>query len=411
MNIKVRILLFVKVFVRHMKFIVTDQGLVLFFLFLPLVYPVIYSLIYNPELVRDVDVVVVDNDRTAASRELTRKFDATQEARVIGYAASLSEARQAMNEHKCYAILEIPSGYDRTLGRGGSSPVILYCDMSLMLRYRSLLVGITNVQSALGTEIQAAEISSAIPDGASYVTGDLMPISSIAMGNIESGFDSFIMPGVIIFILHQCIILAVGMMGGTMRDRPQLYGFNPLLRRPPVLTAQLANALCCIIILAAPMAYIIHYVPLMFRFPMAGNIWEIMAFLMPMVIGAIFLGDCVQGLCRQREDIFIIWVVTSVLLLFLSGLTWPRSAMSPLWRFVGDLIPATWGMEGFIKMNANGATLSQVSHAYVMEWVLCIGYGILAYLVRRFVTLRTVRRSYLRLFPARPIANASPSEQ
>lgn len=399
MNLKVRILLFIKVFVRHFKFIITDQGLVLFFMFLPLVYPVIYSLIYNPELVRDIEVVVVDNDRTAASRDLTRKFDATQEIKVTGYAASLSEGRRAMNEHKCYAIIEIPSGYDRTMGRGQSAPVIMYCDMSLMLRYRSLLVGATNVQSAVSTEIQAAEVSAVVPDGASYMVGDPMPIASIAMGNIESGFDSFIMPGVIIFILHQCIILAVGMMGGTMRDRPQLYGFNPLLRRPPLLTAQIANALCCIIIMAAPTAYIVHYVPLMFSFPMAGSIWEIMAFLLPMIIAAVFLGDCVQGLCRQREDIFIVWVVTSVLLLFLSGLTWPRSAMSPFWRLVGDLIPATWGMEGFIKMNANGASLAQVSRAYIMEWVLCIGYGILAYCVRRFVTLRAVRRSYLRLFP------------
>lgn len=399
MNLKARILLFIKVFVRHMKFIVTDPGLVLFFMFLPLVYPVIYSLIYNPEVVRDVEVVVVDNDRTAASRELTRKFDATQEARVIGYAASLSEARRAMNEHKCYGILEIPSGYARSLGRGESTPVILYCEMSLMLRYRSLLVGATNVQSAIGAEIQAAEVSDIVPGGASYMVGDPMPISAVAMGNIESGFDSFVMPGVIIFILHQCIILAGGMMGGTMRDRPQLFSFNPMLRRPPILTDQIVNVLCCVIIMAAPMAYLVYYVPLMFSFPMAGNIWEIMAFLLPMVIGAVFLGDCVQGLCRQREDIFIVWVVTSVMLLFLSGLTWPRTAMSPLWRFIGDLIPATWGMEGFIKMNTNGASLAQVSHEYIMEWVLCTGYGILAYMVRRFVTLRAVRRSYLRLFP------------
>ena len=100
----------------ELKDIFHDQGVILFFLFLPLVYPVIYSLIYGPELVRDVDVVVVDNDRTPLSRELVRDFNASEGADVIGYAAEMGEARHAMNSHECYAILEIPEGFARNIG-------------------------------------------------------------------------------------------------------------------------------------------------------------------------------------------------------------------------------------------------------------------------------------------------------
>ena len=64
-----------------------DPGIVLFFLFLPLAYPVIYSLIYNPEVVRNVPMVVIDNDRSAESRKLVRMLDATEEVWVRGYAA------------------------------------------------------------------------------------------------------------------------------------------------------------------------------------------------------------------------------------------------------------------------------------------------------------------------------------
>ena len=42
-----------------------------------------------------------------------RNIDACREARVIGYAADLNEARHAMNSHKCYAILEIPEGFGK----------------------------------------------------------------------------------------------------------------------------------------------------------------------------------------------------------------------------------------------------------------------------------------------------------
>ena len=59
--------------------VVHDGGIILFFLFLPLAYPVIYSLIYNPEVVRDVKTVVVDHDRSSLSREFVRNMDATQQ--------------------------------------------------------------------------------------------------------------------------------------------------------------------------------------------------------------------------------------------------------------------------------------------------------------------------------------------
>ena len=53
------------VYCREFKLVIHDPGILIFFIFLPIVYPVIYSLIYNPEVVRDVKMVVVDNDRSA----------------------------------------------------------------------------------------------------------------------------------------------------------------------------------------------------------------------------------------------------------------------------------------------------------------------------------------------------------
>ena len=57
---------------REFKLIKGDAGVLIFMLLLPLAYPIVYSLIYNPELVREVQLVVVDNDRTPLSREMKR---------------------------------------------------------------------------------------------------------------------------------------------------------------------------------------------------------------------------------------------------------------------------------------------------------------------------------------------------
>ena len=84
------------------------MGLLLFLCFLPVVYPLVYSLIYNPELVKDVPMVVVDNDRTPPrGNSRARSTPATRH----GCAAMppiWNEARRAMAGRDCYAIPRFP---------------------------------------------------------------------------------------------------------------------------------------------------------------------------------------------------------------------------------------------------------------------------------------------------------------
>ena len=388
------------VYCREFRLVLKDQGVLIFFLFLPLAYPIIYSLIYNPELVRDVKMIVVDHDRSAMSRELVRNLDATQEAWVIGYAPDLLEARRAMADKKCFAILEIPEGFGRHIGRGEQGNAALFCESSLLLRYRGFLVAATNVSQAMGAEILTEKINEIAPLATTITDGDLMPIKNITMGNIESGFDSFIMPGVLILILQQSIILAAGMAGGAKRERPSLIGYNGANEAPSVAMTMFGQMLCYVTIMAVPAIYIVHYVPLMFAFPMEGNFWEILAFIFPMCVASVGLGFCLQGIIWERESVFVIWVVTSVIFLFLSGLTWPRYAMSPFWHFLGSCVPATWGVEGFIRMNTNGASLAQVHDDYVHLWILAGVYIVLAYCVQRWVVRPSIfkrDRSYDRI--------------
>lgn len=377
--------IFLKTYVRELKLIISDIGIILFLAFLPLAYPIIYSLIYNPELVRDVRMVVVDHDRTALSRELTRNLDATQEIRVIGYATDLGEAKEALHSHDCYGILEIPEGFEKKVGRGESSNAVLYSDMSLLLRYRGFLVACTNVTQTMGSKLLTENLGNTIPMAQTLVTGDPMEVENVALGNLESGFDSFIMPGVLVLILQQCLVLAVGMSGGAKREKPWKFFHTEAKKNGDVLMSMLGEGLAYLTIMVLPTVYILHYVPLMFSFPMAGDPWEIMLFILPMLIASIALGHCFQGLCRERESVFILWVVTSVAFLFLSGLTWPRFAMPGVWKALSDLVPATFGVEGFIRMNTNGASLAQVRGDYISLWILAAAYTAAAFLIQKFV--------------------------
>ena len=374
-----------RVYCHEFHLVLKDQGIIIFFLFLPLAYPLIYSLIYNPELVKDVDMVVVDHDRSSLSRRVVRMMDACDEARVIGYAADLSEARRAMNEHKVYAILEIPEDFGKKVGRNETANAVLYCDMSLLLRYRGFLVASTNVMQEIGSELLSEDINRIAPMADTVVDGDLLPVNDISLGNIRNGFDSFIMPCVLILILQQCLMLAIGMAGGARMENRKIVGYNPVNMTRSTLLTMIGQSLCYITIIAVPTVFLIHYVPLMFRFPMAGSLLDEVMLLTPMVIATCGMGYVYQACVREREEVFISWVFTSLVFLLLSGLIWPRYAMPEVWRALSAICPATWGVEGFVKINSNGAALWQVRTEFINLWILAAAWWTAGWAVRRWI--------------------------
>lgn len=54
-----------------------DKGILIFILFVPLAYPLLYSWVYTNEVVREVPAAVVDDSRTPQSRAFIRMVDAT----------------------------------------------------------------------------------------------------------------------------------------------------------------------------------------------------------------------------------------------------------------------------------------------------------------------------------------------
>lgn len=392
------------VYTREFVLTVHDGGLLLFFVFLPFAYPVIYSLIYNPEVVREVPVIVVDHDRTPMSRKTVRMFDACEQAWVRGYSPNLTEAREAMNRGECYAILEIPEGFERKIGRQETGNAVMYCEMSLLLRYKALLVAATNVMEEMGSELMTETVNRVAPLAGTITDGNLLPINNASLGNIKNGFDSFIMPVVIMLILQQCIVLVVGMAGGAKHENPKLVHYNPDNITKSTLGTMIGQALCYITILFLPVIFMIHYVPLIFKFPMAGDLLQILAFLLPMALASIGMGFVFQAVVTERESVFVSWVVTSLFFLLISGAIWPRYDMPAFWRGLGAIFPGTWGVEGFIKMNGNGARLWQVGTEYINLWILAAGWWLAGWCCQKWVVhpeimrMQNIRESVARSF-------------
>ena len=79
---------------RELGLLFRDSGVLIFCLAVPLGYPLLYAYIYTTELMREVPVTVVDDCKTALSREFVRKLDATQWVKVIAVSEDVPAALQ-----------------------------------------------------------------------------------------------------------------------------------------------------------------------------------------------------------------------------------------------------------------------------------------------------------------------------
>ena len=56
------------IWAQEMRQVFRDEGVLIFFIIVPLAYPLLYSWIYNNETVHEVPVVVVDDSHSSLSR-------------------------------------------------------------------------------------------------------------------------------------------------------------------------------------------------------------------------------------------------------------------------------------------------------------------------------------------------------
>ena len=78
--------------------------------------------------VKDVPVVVVDQDRSVESRELVSRFDASANFVIVGTAPSIDEVDTYLDEGHAWMALDIPADYSERLRRGEQATVQVVAD-------------------------------------------------------------------------------------------------------------------------------------------------------------------------------------------------------------------------------------------------------------------------------------------
>lgn len=358
------------VWINELKVIFKDPAVILLFFIVPLAYPVLYSFIYNNETVHEVKVIFVDDSNSSLSREFKRKVDATADVKVIGYASDMEEAREALRRKEAYGIMYIPRDFSKDIHTQQQTKVSVYADMSSLLFYKAMILSATEVSLDMGADIRVVETGSGSQEE-DATTRQTVENEWVPMYNPQNGFASFLVPAILILIIQQTMFLGIATIVGTHNDKKRftIASHTAQGKNVGAIKLTIGKAFCYASLYMLISVWVLRVIPYIFKFPQIGDPLTIAAFLMPFLLSATFFTMTLSYFCSQREFGMMLFVFTSVIFIFISGISWPWTEIPTAIKAIAYIVPSTPGIHGFIKINTMGATLNDVWFEYIALWI------------------------------------------
>ena len=358
-------------FLRELKDSLTDAGTILIFIIAVIAYPVLYSIGYINETLKDVPVAVVDLDHTAYSRHYCRMMDATEQVKIIANTINLEEAEQLFYQGKVNGVFLIPQNFEKDILNRKQTQVVVYCDASKFLVYKQVLTGASASTGCFSSGIEYRTLLSAgkMPGQALEQT-DPLSIQVFNLYNPYSGYATFIVPGILLIVIQQSLLVGIGLLAGKRSERKKkdlLLSPDPAEEHP--VPTILGKALAYGSLYFFTSLFLLGCLYKWLLFPDRGSFITVYFVLIPYILSIAFAGLSLGFLFRKRVNALMFIVFISPAVFFFSGISWPLQSIPWLIRMLSFLFPSTPMIPAFVKLRIIGGGLNSITYEW---WVLLI---------------------------------------
>ncbi|MEO9299556.1 ABC transporter permease [Devosia alba] len=335
-----------------------------------LIYSALYPQPFVSEVLRDVPVVVIDQDNSNESRSFLRQIDATDQVAIVAAVPNMEAARDAFFRREVYGVIIVPAGFERDILGGTPAPVAAFSDGSYLLIYSNVMGAVTTVARTMGVQVNHARLSATGMDDV-QARAALAPVTvtSIPVFNPQGGYASYVVPASFVLILQQTLLMGIGLLHAG--------------RRPPTGLAMWATPVAYVGLYLGWTVFTQLLLPVLYGIPRTGEVGTLMLIVLPFLAACTAMGFALALVIPWREGVVFFLVVMGVPLFFLSGIAWPIEAIPEHLRMLSLLVPSSSAISAFVAVNQMGATPQDIAGAVQLQIALAFGYTFLALLISR----------------------------
>jgi hypothetical protein len=318
-----------------------------------ILYAILYNFMYLPQVVRRVPIAWVDEAQTSCSRTFARRLETTPQVRIAARYANPESAREALRRGEVEGVVQVPRNFGASAVPAASTPIyIMWGSTASLLTYAAIQEAVNGVALALRSEWSAPSPVK-------------LQVVVLPVGNDTGGYGTYLIPAVLMVILFQTMLMAVGIRLGTdyqERYRPWRWLMRPrglsMLRAGRIVTARM---MVYVGVYAVMSLFVVALVPRLFDLPHRGDALTLTVLMAEYLVATAAFALALAPVFRDSEEPLVYVAFFSVGYLFLSGVSYPLECMPTAWRFVSILFPVCPATRAYVQVNSLGASLGEIS--------------------------------------------------
>ena len=385
---------FYRIFLHETKESFEDAGTVLIFIVAAILYPMLYSTGYVNETIREIPVALVDLNHTTLSRRYAMLLDATEQVSVTARPGSLKDAEKLFYQGIVHGVVLIPVSFQEDILKSTQANVVVYCDAGRFFVYKQVYTG---ASYATGVMNAGVEIKGMLAGGNSWddAMNHYQAVSPqmFDLYNPASGYATFIIPGILIIVIQQSLLVGIGLLFGKHYERNKLMAINMaknnLQNISVILSKSLVYVMLYLITTMVTLVIFYHWLD----FPEKTSFLKIYPLLILYLFAVSFMGICIGTWFQKRVHALMFLVFMSPMVFFLCGIAWPMESLPVGIKMLGYLFPTTPMLPAFLKLRIMGGDYGSVRNEIMILLAQLGGYFILAMLSLKLSAKRNTRVS------------------
>jgi len=308
----------------------------------PVVMIVVFGFAVNTD-VTDVPMVLVDQDRSAASRDLAARFVRSGYFEVVGVSERAADVDGWLVASRAQLGLVIAPGFGAALASGRTAALQVIADgsdassASVALGYASALV------QGLGVEIQAKRLQAAGGEAAFPRLGQVV-LEPRVFYNPDLKSRWFYVPAVLAMVLMVMTMLLSAM--GVVREK-EVGTMEQLIVTPIRPWQLLVGKLAPFALIGVVQVFLITGVAVLgFRVPLRGSFALLLGLTLLFLLVTLGLGLLVSTLVKNQQQAMMAAAFLAMIpMVYLSGLIFPIENMPPPIQVVTYAVPLRYYAE------------------------------------------------------------------
>jgi ABC-2 type transport system permease protein len=371
----------------------------------PLLYPFLYNTVYINKMEHKIDVTVVDEDKSAMSRQLTRDLDAHELLAVNEVGTDLTQARKQLETLATSAVIVIPEHFSDAIKKGSQTRISVSISNIRFLVSSDINRALGDVLSAwaAGNVLIAFEKAGSNHEQASLQAQPLHPVIVPLFNNTES-YGDFIIVGLLLVILQQTLFMGVSVSLAMEREDNTL---RHLFRtaRYSILSVILGKGGFYLILFGSiALLYCTIYFNI-YAIPCTGSVSALAALTLVHIASIIVWALTISSFFKDKILAMITLLFSSYPVFFMSGYSWPNRALAPILKPIAQLLPSTPFFKAFAIVSQMNGTWQDIFPLFIHMIILFAAGGAILW-----GRLWWLRRSLPHIPGTKSISNAQTPE-